>query len=87
MEDDTPEWFHGGPASVHDTIELRGFDEEKDKAKSIKATSKKERPGVAGKKGEEPMANGSSRPGSGLSDRKGENQSSGTTEKYFFKWP
>lgn len=64
-EDDTPEWFHGGPTSQHDTIELRGFDEEKDRAKNIKATSKKEvtkerLPG-AGKKSEEvPLVNGSS---------------------------
>lgn len=27
---DEPEWFSGGPTSQHDTIELRGFEEEKD---------------------------------------------------------
>lgn len=27
---DEPEWFSGGPTSQHDTIELRGFEEEKE---------------------------------------------------------
>ncbi len=38
-EDETPEWFHDGPTSQHDTIELRGFDEERDKAKSARAAA------------------------------------------------
>lgn len=72
MEDDTPEWFHDGPASQHDTIELRGFDEEKDKGKSTKAAPKKTVQSAGGKKGEEGLVNGSSssRPGSSLSDKK-----------------
>ena len=39
-EDDTPEWFHGGPTSQHDTIELRGFDDEK--SANAKTLAKKE---------------------------------------------
>ncbi|XP_048482169.1 eukaryotic translation initiation factor 4E transporter [Plutella xylostella] len=30
-KEDEPEWFSGGPTSQHDTIELRGFDETRDK--------------------------------------------------------
>ena len=72
-EDDTPEWFHGGPTSQHDTIELRGFDEEKDRSKSGKSGKKetaKERQIANGKKVDEaPLVNGSSRPGSSSSGK------------------
>jgi hypothetical protein len=35
-EDDEPEWFTGGPTSKHETIELKGFDDESDDKKSTK---------------------------------------------------
>ena len=65
----------GGPSSQHDTIELRGFDEEKDRKQSSKPTvrkeSTKERQQPSGvKKSEEPEKS-SSRPGSGLSGKVG----------------
>jgi len=80
-EDDTPEWFHDGPTSQHDTIELRGFEEERDKGKGSKLATKKEsakeRQFGNNKKTEDTLlVNGtSSRPGSSLSGKGGKDSS------------
>lgn len=79
-EDDTPEWFFGGPVSQHDTIELRGFDEEKDRKQSSKASLKKDgskerQSAQIAKKTEENSVNGSSsRPSSRLSGKNSKEQ-------------
>lgn len=70
-EDDTPEWFHGGPTSQHDTIELRGFEEEQERLKNAKSKKDvmKERQPVAKKVGESLPVNGSSRPETAPSEK------------------